>query len=330
MLDLLFYIVAAAVTGGSVAPFAKLALEVFPPFTLVALRFGVASLAMLPFVARGGQLSRAGFRSLLGTAAIGALNPILLFVALQFTASSVSPLIYAGLPMMTALYYRAVLRRPIAPRQALGIGVGFAGTALIVLLPLFQHGGLDRSGLWGNLLIVGAALSFMVYGVRSKEHQQQRQVSPLALTFYLSLATLLAALPLAALELARRPLDLTAVQPRHLLAALAVGVVGTFLFYLAYQQAIQRGSELSAALFTYLQPVVGILFSVWLLGETLTPAFVVGGTLAVLGAQLAAGRLGRRPAASLLAVNRPAPAAPNAVLAPLEAPVPVIIEGEKE
>jgi len=283
-------IVVSALAGGSVAPFAKVALEVFRPFTLVLIRFLSASLVLLPFVYRCGELNRKTLEELLWVALVGSLNPVLLFIALQFTPSSVSPLIYAAVPLMTVLYLHHFRGQKIAADKILGIGVGFSGVAMIILLPFFQQGKLDVNSLWGNLLILGAAISFMLYGVLSKDKQQQYQISPLALTFYFSFVTLALSVPFAAAELIQEPVDLAAVRPKHILSGLEVGVVGTSLFYLAYQEAIKAGNELSASLFTYLQPIATILFAVILLDEAITPPFVIGGSLAVIGAQLASGR----------------------------------------
>ena len=113
---------------------------------------------------------------------IAAANPILLFIALQFTPASVSPMIYAAVPLMTAVYLHAFRNTKINRDKLLGILIGFAGVAIIVLLPLFQNGGMDLKSFWGNLLILGAAISFMFYGIISNEKQQQLGTTPTALT----------------------------------------------------------------------------------------------------------------------------------------------------
>lgn len=287
--EITWIIVFAAIAGGSVAPFAKLALEVFHPFSLIFLRFSVASLSMLPFVLRRRELNLAILRELLWVAAIGSLNPILLFIALRFTPSSVSPLIYAGVPLMTAVFLHLFRHRQIKRAQVLGILVGFVGVALIIVLPFMQAGRVDMAGFWGNLLILGAAIAFMLYGVLSAEKQQQLNISPLSLTFYFALVTMLFSIPFAAYELwgpgsaAPQPV----IGLKHVLSALEIGLAGTSLFYFSYQYAIQRSNELTASLFTYLQPVAAIGFSVLLLSEKITPPFLLGGALAVLGAHLA-------------------------------------------
>lgn len=286
MQSLIFLIVFTAFAGGSVAPFAKSALEVFQPFTLIFIRFLTASLALLPFVYKNRELNFTLFKELFGVALIGAFNPILLFIALQFTPSSVSPLIYAAVPMMTALYLGLVKNVKIPSGKVRGIITGFIGVSVIILLPFFQRGLVDLKSFWGNLLILGAAVSFMMYGVISKEKQRRHNISPLALTFYFSLVTLIISIPFLVYENVWHPLNLEAIGLRHILAGLETGLVGTSLFYLAYQKAISKGSELTASLFTYLQPIATIFFAWLLLGEKITLPFVFGGVLAVIGARM--------------------------------------------
>ncbi len=286
----ILWIILAAVSGGSVAPFAKFALEIFPPFTLIVIRFFAASLALLPFVYFNKELNLKIFKNLLWMAVVGSFNPILLFIALQFTPASVSPLIYAAIPLMTAVYFQLFRNIRIPAERVLGIVVGFSGVAIIILLPLFQRNGVDIKSLGGNLLILGAAIAFMVYGILSSAKQQQYRISPLALTFYLSVVTLVLAIPISVFELVRQPLALSAIRLEHILSGLETGIIGTALFYIAYQKAIQHGNELTASLFTYLQPIATIVFAVLLIGEKITIPFMVGGVLAILGAQMASAK----------------------------------------
>ena len=290
MNNVILLIIVAAFAGGSIAPFAKIALEVFPPFTLTVIRFLSAALVLLPFVVQNKELDLKTLRGLLWMTVIGAINPILLFIALQFTLASVSPLIYAAVPLLTALYLHRFRHTKITRDNSLGIVVGFVGVGIIILLPFFQYGSVDFKSLWGNLLIFGAVIAFMFYGIISNDKQHELHISPMALTFYLSLVTLIMSIPFAAYELNNQPLDITRMELKHVLSSLEIGFLGTSLFYLAYQKAIQQGNELTASLFTYLQPVATILFAVVLLGEKITPAFVIGGTLALIGAGMASVR----------------------------------------
>lgn len=287
MNNVIFLIIIAAIGGGSNAPFAKVALGAFQPFTIVFMRFLIASLALLPLIRRRGEINLRAMRELLPVALIGSLNPILLFIAMQFTQASVAPLIYAAVPLMTALYLHFFRGRKIAAGKILGIVLGFAGVAIIILLPFLQQGDKDFRRFGGNLLILGAAVAFMIYGILSSDRQQRLQITPLALTYSFVLVTMILCIPFAIFEIIRWPLDPSGIRASHILATIGTGLLGTAIFYMAYQKAIQLASEVTASLFTYLQPIATIIFAVILVGEAITLPFVFGGTLAVIGAGMA-------------------------------------------
>lgn len=287
MSNVLIFIVVAAIAGGSVPPFAKIAETVFQPFTLVFIRFFFATLVLLPFVYRRKELSLGALNNLSWVSIIGSLNPILLFIALLFTTASVSPLIYAAVPLMTVLYMARWKNRSLPQEKLLGLIVGFIGVGIIVVLPLFQGKHIDLAGFAGNGLIFIAAIAFMIYGIISKEKQEELKISPLALTFYFCLVTLILSIPFSIYELWHKPVSISSIGINQVLSGLEVGVIGTSIFYLAYQKALKLSTELTASLFTYLQPIATIAFAIILLKEEITLPFVVGGLLAVVGARLA-------------------------------------------
>lgn len=283
----LIFAVIAAFCGGLVPPIAKIALEVFQPFTLVMLRFFFATLVLLPFVIKRHELNVKGFKELFSIAFIGSLNPILLFIALPFTKASVSPLIYAIVPSMTALYLYSFEKHKITKRQFMGILIGLIGVCLIVVLPLIESTQVDFDALKGNIFILFAAVAFMFYGLISKKKQKDLGISPLSLTFYFCLVTFILSFPFSINELIHSSHLLSQIEFRHILASVGVGVVGTSIFYLVYQNAIKIGNAFTAALFTYLQPVATISLSIILLGEHISIPFIIGGVLAIYGAQIA-------------------------------------------
>lgn len=284
----LIFIIIAALTGGSVPVAAKYALEVFRPFTVVVLRFFFAALFLFPLIYKKKELNIETFKGLFSTALIGALNPILLFIALQFTKASFSPLIYASVPALTALYLYFFQGKKISLKQLLGIILGLIGVFTIVLLPLIETG-ITGVSIWANGLILVAAGAFVLYGILSREKQKKLNFSPLALTFYFSLVSLIIGLPLMGYEFIVYGPP-TQVELIHILSGVYAGLIGTGVFYLAYQHALKNGSEITASLFTYLQPLIGIGLAALILGESVTLPFVIGGILAIVGAQIASGK----------------------------------------
>jgi drug/metabolite transporter (DMT)-like permease len=223
------------------------------------------------------------FKGLFPVALIGAMNPILLFIALQFTAASFSPLIYGAVPAMTALYILFFTSKNVSTRRIIGILIGLIGVGITVVVPVIE-GNMEGVSIGGNLLILLAALAFTGYGIMSNSKQKDLGISPLALTFYFSLVTLILSIPFAGFEIIS-DFPVNAGIPA-LLSTIYVGLVGTGIFYLAYQYAINKGNEITASLFTYLQPVFSVLMAVVILGDQVSIFFGIGGVLAIIGAQL--------------------------------------------
>ncbi|OGD60715.1 hypothetical protein A3I57_01485 [Candidatus Beckwithbacteria bacterium RIFCSPLOWO2_02_FULL_47_23] len=277
----------AALLGGSVPALAKFALAVIPTFSLLFIRFFVACITLLPLIIRSKELNGKMLKALTLVGIVGALNPIILYIALKYTQASVSPLLYAATPLLTALYLSRKKLETISKNTLLGIIIGFAGVVIIIVLPLLINNGNQQLSFKGNLLIFAAVIAFTIYGIMSKNQSVKINASPVALTFYFSLFGLLFSLPLAINELNLGLIIWNRVLFSHWLSAITAGVTGTTLFYLVYQQAIKSGGATAASLFTYLQPIVGIVLPIIMLGETITLPFVVGAVLAVFGVQLA-------------------------------------------
>lgn len=277
----------AALLGGSVPALAKYALAVIPTFSLLFIRFFVACLTLLPLIVRSKELNLTMLKALTLVGIVGALNPIILYIALKYTQASVSPLLYAATPLLTAIYLSRKKLETISPKTLLGIAIGFAGVATIIILPLLINNSHQQLSFKGNLMIFAAVIAFTIYGILSKKQSVKISASPIALTFYFSLFGLLFSLPLAINELNSGMIVWNKILFFHWLSAVIAGIAGTTLFYLIYQQAIKSGGATAASLFTYLQPIVGILLPIIMLGETITLPFVAGAILAIFGVQLA-------------------------------------------
>ena len=85
-------------------------------------------------------------------------------------------------------------------------------------------------------------------------------------------------------------------MPRHLpsgeslLALAALGIVNTGLAYWLFYLLIDAAGAATAAVITYVMPVVALLLGVGVLGESLTTGAVAGLILIALGAWLATSR----------------------------------------
>ncbi|MGH9773089.1 MAG: DMT family transporter, partial [Candidatus Acidiferrales bacterium] len=72
--------------------------------------------------------------------------------------------------------------------------------------------------------------------------------------------------------------------PLHAWGGLAYMVVfGSFISYLIYAFALEQLSASKVAAFAYLQPLMAALMGIWLLGEKVSFAAILGGALILFG-----------------------------------------------
>ena len=81
-------------------------------------------------------------------------------------------------------------------------------------------------------------------------------------------------------------------------------IFGSFVAYLIYGFALERLSASSVAAFAYLQPLMAALLGIWLLGEKLSAAAVIGGIVILLGVHLTENARGERKSIHHLASGR--------------------------
>ena len=132
----------------------KIALQDLEPAAIVFLRCGLAAVILLPWAAITGRL--AALRGHLRWVGLFAICEIgipwmLTGVAEQHLSSSVTALLIAGVPLLTALIYRFThLKEHLGIRRSLGLGLGSLGVGLLV--------GFSLSGSTGPAIAMMAAV----------------------------------------------------------------------------------------------------------------------------------------------------------------------------
>jgi drug/metabolite transporter (DMT)-like permease len=254
------------------------------PLLFVALRFTVASLALLPFVARGPgivrpDVVRAG--SIVGVW-LG-LGFALQTVGLETTEPGRAAFLTGVAVVLVPLFLVVVYRR--APSGAALVGVTLA-TAGLFLLTGPSGGGFST----GDLLVLFAAAAFAFQVLAVDRHA--RRFPPFALLFWELLLTAVLAWPAAfLLEVPRWPRSALA------LAAILGSALLATLFALWAQIEAQRVSPPTrAAVILSAEPVFAAAVSYAVTGERPAPAGVVGCGL-ILAGMLAAELLPQRFAA---------------------------------
>jgi drug/metabolite transporter (DMT)-like permease len=259
----------------------KIALAFFPPFTLVFLRFSAASIFFLiPIMRRG--FPRFSRNEWLKLFLIALFEPGIYFacetVGLQFTTASKASLIIALVPIFVMIFARIFIGESIHRKDALSIGLSFAGIVILITGdPRFEFG--LRGSALGDLLILGAVLAAGLYTILARD--LGRLHSAMVITAFQSFFGAVFYLPLFILEFAKTPWSSITVKP--VAALLYLILFATISAFLCYNFALSRIPAARAAVFINGIPVITTIAAWPLLGERLEPIQMLGGML-VLGA----------------------------------------------
>ncbi|HEX2767587.1 MAG TPA: DMT family transporter [Candidatus Limnocylindria bacterium] len=290
-------LVGMAISFGGTWVAADVAVEAAPPFTIAALRFGIASVLLYAWSRLAGRrltpIRRADLPLIAGLAltAVAGYNWLFL-TGLTLAPASDGAIIVPGLaPVFTALLAGATLGERLGPRVFAGLAIAAAGLYLVVM----PGGGTSETRLLGDALFLAGAALWGVYSVLARI--ASRRFDAVSTTLYgIALGTVIL-VPAALLEGgAERVLD----APIGALAGIGyLAVFGTVAAFVLLNLGVARLGAARASAFALLVPVIGVLSSVWLLGDPIGPNTVIGGAIVLVGLWLVEhpGSAPTRPAA---------------------------------
>lgn len=250
---------------------AKIGMRELPPILMMALRFALVAVILVPLVPPPRGRWRAMF---LLSVTLGVLHFSMMFTGLKgIDAATAAIAIQLQVPFASLLAALAFGDK-LGWRRALGMAIAFAGVAVIAGEPRL-------AGNYGHLaLVLGAA---MIWAVSNIQVKRLHELSGWTVSAWLSLfATPQLLLASFLLEDGQRA-ALTGLGWAGAFAvvyqALAVMILGYGLWY----WLLKRYEVNQAMPFTLLVPLVGVAAGVLVLGEPLTPALLLGGALTVTG-----------------------------------------------
>lgn len=204
-----------------------------------------------------------------------AVNWIFLFEAYNHTSVAAATMCYYMAPVFVILLSPALFGEKITLRKGLCALLAIFGMVLVSdVLSSGLHGakgllyGLAAAAFYAAIVIVNRTLKGISAGDRTI---MQFAVSALVMLPYVLLTEDLGSLRFT---------------PFVLLMLLVAGVVHTGIAYVLYFGSIARVPAQTAALLSYIDPVVAVLLSLLLLREPMSPTALFGATL-VIGAMIA-------------------------------------------
>ncbi|MFD2233083.1 DMT family transporter [Phaeospirillum tilakii] len=268
-IEILAAIAVSALWGGNMVAI-KAAVATLPPFLLTGIRFVIVAALLLPWVRpKRGQWRLVALLALvLGVGHFG-----LLFLAVRgMDAAAATVAVQLSIPF-SALVAWVAYREPLGWRRGAGLGLAFAGVALLAGEPHAQ-------GI-GPLLVM--AVSTLCWALSNLVVKRIGPIDPLALNGGMALVAAPLLLILSALVEQDQAAALAATDWRGW-AGLAYIVVGASLVaYSLWYWLVRRHALNKVVPYTLLGPAVGITGGVLLLGEPLTWHKLAGGVLTVAG-----------------------------------------------
>lgn len=201
------------------------------------------------------------------------INWILLFEAYKYTTVSVATLSYYFAPVIVTLVCPILFKEKMTPKQILCFAMSTIGIVMITGI-----GDVSTSGtnIIGILFGLGAA---MFYATVILINKFIKTVEGLHRTFLQFVAAIIILVPYVA---AKSGINLRLLDPIGWGALLVVGIVHTGITYCLYFSSLNELPGQKVAILSYIDPLVAIIISVTLLGESMTVMQAIGGAL-ILG-----------------------------------------------
>lgn len=265
------YLLSMAVFG-TIAPFVRRISVSSGELALYRAILGAALIGAYLLIRRenpfSAKLRREILLLLLSGGAMG-INWILLFEAYRYTTVSTATLCYYFAPVIVTLLSPILFREALTPRQILCFFMATLGLVLIT-------GVEGRGNLTGILFGLGAAAFYAAVVLLNK---YIRHTAGIQRTFLQFLAAIVILIPYVA---ATGGVTLSRLNSIGWVCLLVVGIFHTGITYCLYFSSLKAIPGQSAAILSYIDPLVAVLISVTVLQEPLSWQQALGGTL-ILG-----------------------------------------------
>lgn len=251
----------------------KLTLDFVPVFSLAFIRFSIASLIILPFVAKNLKIQKQDIPLLLLSGFIG----ITIHIATFFYGVKTSTALNAGIiaataPLFTIVLAHMFLKERISKNIMVGAVIGIFGISIIFAQDL-SNNSVSLSPL-GDLLLLVSTLSFVIHEIASKKLFVK--YNPFTVTFYSFVIGSLGFSPGVLFDLQLNPTWYTHL-PLGAFAGIFYGILGSSIgAYLLWEWGLSKMSASRVGFFIYLDPVVATIAAITLVGEIITIPFIIG------------------------------------------------------
>ncbi len=265
----------------------KIALAEASPPTVVFLRFtlGALLLSSMMFWRERGSLTVRG-RDVLYLCLLGAIgvfiHHLIQTTGLVYTQASSTGWLVALSPAFAALLARLFLKERFGPTRLVGMIVAFGGALLVISRGRLNASFLNLPSTLGDALVLASAFNWAVYSVLGKK--PLRQYPALVVTGY---AVVIGWLMLGLLFVCTRHWGEIGHLSFSGWAAIAfLGLFCSGLAYLFWYDGLREMDASQVTVFLYVQPLVTLVASHFILGEQIPLSALLGGFIIIAGVYL--------------------------------------------
>lgn len=276
--------VTVAIWGTTFVATKVLMLNGLSPAQIFTLRFSIAYVLMLCF--NHHRLFADSWRDEVKMILLGITGGSLYFLseneAMNFTTTTNTSLIVCSCPLFATLLVRLVYRDTarINGIQLLGSLLAFVGMIIVVLNGKFV---LHLSPV-GDALAFTACICWAVYSLLMKS--VSGDYSAAFITRKVFFYGVLTIIPYYIIVPGFPPLDVFS-RPQVIGNLLFLGCLASMICFLTWNWCISKLGAVKATNWVYFNPITTMIFASWVLGEKITPYFLVGATCILLGMYVA-------------------------------------------
>jgi len=267
-----------------------IAVQTLPPLFSAGLRFCIAGLVLLAWVAARRGV-RVGREQLIGASIVGLLLLVggngFVVLAERTVPSGLTALIIASVPLWIVLLRRLAGER-IHLSTFVGVAVGFGGVAFLVV-PRGSSGEVDIAGL-AMLLVATTSWALGTFLAPRLRMPRDGLLSTALQQLAGGVVLVLAGAALGELG----HLDASTYSTSSLLAMAYLVIFGSLVAFTAYSWLLQHASVSLVATYAYVNPVVAVLLGALFLAEPITPSILVGAAIIIAAVAFIVTREGAR------------------------------------
>ncbi|MCP9227615.1 EamA family transporter [Bacillus mycoides] len=270
---------AASIWGGMYVV-SKYVLDFIPPLTLVWLRFIIAFVVLYVILKTTEKKQKKNVtihkKDWLLFASIGFVGYFISitcqFIGTKLSDAHTGSLVTSATPAFMVIFAALILKEKLTARRLLSTIIATIGVVIVIGWD-FEIG----SYFIGTIILVGAAITWALLSIYVKI--ASARFSSLVITTYAIFFSLFFITPFMVWEFQTNPIE--HMNMYVVLGVLYLGIISTAGAFFLWNKGLELMDASIGSLFFFFQPIVGSLLGWFLLNETLSSNFFIGGILII-------------------------------------------------